>query len=743
MINKYRVIPTIIFLIFSMLPGMIFSFPSVVASNETLLANSNFNVKVFFENYIPPVMVLGKTYTISVNMKNTFPTEANFTVILSADGEYFYINAYKAAIQPYYINFYGYYPVTIKSLKPGEESNLKFFLLPHRLYSSIEPLNITAIVVPSSSFLPTFIDSPYNMKIQTFVQRIETNVQVKDKITSGFWAVTLVMATIIVVFRRKVVYFKKDVLLFLGFFILSFLIRSTNVGNQSISYDEMIYLSLSEVAVTNGGGLTEVQLQQMPPLFIYLVITLFHLFGAQIEFLRFVSIFAGSLTVSIVYLIGKELFGEKTGFLSASLVCLSGYHILYSRILMQEATSIFTIMVFFYFFLKVYLKNAGSKYIILSGVSLGLAIMVKFTSLFLCIMMAFLVCISYWRDRRIESLFDKRIIAIVVICVIVMSPYLLHLYSIKCNPFYGHLVTRFKLQKFRPYEKLSLTFVQKAWVEYTILLTQGHRVLPWSLIFRLIALPLSFLAGIFHLNRAFQKQSNSLLIIVYLIAAFISILLFLSRHTYYLLYLLIPHYIIIADFIFHFIRESKSNFSKLNYLQMVALLQKVVKITIFTLVGIFVGSYILIGLTAPFVEKGGHDGLLRSVLYVKNHLDDTNTDESSLPMLLGFIEFNAAGGYGDSAYLTDYYLDIHGVDAKVMTFYRYIKRVGSEYRFIVDFEAILFLKPKFIIVSEYMYTVYFTPEVMLSLQEFYRIAMSTEPLDPDALAHFYVLERIP
>jgi len=463
--------------------------------------------------------------------------------------------------------------------------------------------------------------------------------------------------------------------------------------------------------------------------------------GAVLSSLRWISIVAGSLTVPILYLLGKELFDRKVGVLSGLLLSLCGYHILYSRTLMIEALSIFFLMTFLLLFWKAFFRGAGWKYVILAGITLGLGSLTKFTAFILIFTMGLT---ALWIKRSVKAIFDRKIIAILAICFLMLSPYLLYLYTNDINPI-GYLTERYKLQKFRPYGKVSMNFLLSAVNYYGITLSKGYYILPWSIVFLAAAVLLAFASFIYHGFQTLRGRSDSSYLTLHLSIAALIIYTFLSRHPYYLLYLVVPHLILISSFVTRCfsglksaLRSTKSHVMRWRPKGMVV----IQRLSIVLLAGIFLSSYVVVGLATPFVQKGEYDGLRVSVLYIKEHMDKQDVS-NQLPMTVGLIEFYAFGGYGDTAYMLDSYFQKYGVPAKIVAFFVWQGRTRFDYRFGIDVNMIKMLQPRFMIVSEYMFAVYFTPEVRLEIFRDYRIAMSSQnPLsDPDSPI-YYVFERI-
>lgn len=117
-----------------------------------------------------------------------------------------------------------------------------------------------------------------------------------------------------------------------------------------------------------------------PPLVFILQFLSMKIFGVSAFGARFPSALAGLLTVLFIYLIGKELYSERVGLLSALVLTVSNFWIWISRTALLEPVMIFFIVLSIYFFIKSW---SNSKYLYLWGISLGLAFISKYIAFYL------------------------------------------------------------------------------------------------------------------------------------------------------------------------------------------------------------------------------------------------------------------------------------------------------------------------------------------------------------------------
>lgn len=94
-----------------------------------------------------------------------------------------------------------------------------------------------------------------------------------------------------------------------------------------------------------------------PPLYHVVLKTFIAIFGASELPARGPSVILGTLTVYIIYLIGKKLYDQKTGLIAATLMATAPLHIYYSQEARMYAMAAFFVSLSVYFFLTAIEKD--------------------------------------------------------------------------------------------------------------------------------------------------------------------------------------------------------------------------------------------------------------------------------------------------------------------------------------------------------------------------------------------------
>ncbi|MBN2734044.1 MAG: glycosyltransferase family 39 protein [Methanomicrobiaceae archaeon] len=157
--------------------------------------------------------------------------------------------------------------------------------------------------------------------------------------------------------------------------IAGFALRFYNLGFNSIWLDEGSTLYFARNSLSGIWDATA-QGEFNPPLFHWLEHFMLA-FGDSEFVLRFLPALFGSLTIPVIYLIGREVCGRCGGIIAAALMTFSTFHIFYS----QDARA-YTTMLFFFsiavFFYLLALKSDNFKYWVLFGVFCALSFWTHF-----------------------------------------------------------------------------------------------------------------------------------------------------------------------------------------------------------------------------------------------------------------------------------------------------------------------------------------------------------------------------
>jgi len=142
---------------------------------------------------------------------------------------------------------------------------------------------------------------------------------------------------------------KKTFVLLALFILVGLILRMINL-NGPLVWDEAYYITHSEEIKLNpfkhpvwGGH---------PPLFAYLLFSVYLIFDSSLFAYRMLSVVLGTLTIVIAFYFGKQLYDESVGLLAAFILSILPPHVIMSRLIMMDVTLTFfgTLALFGYYF---------------------------------------------------------------------------------------------------------------------------------------------------------------------------------------------------------------------------------------------------------------------------------------------------------------------------------------------------------------------------------------------------------
>lgn len=190
---------------------------------------------------------------------------------------------------------------------------------------------------------------------------------------------------------------------------------------------------------------TKLSFHDHPPLVFLIQNWSMKIFGETVFGFRLPSALFGILSVYLVYLLGRRMFSahstssgrmlsdveasENTGLIAALLTAVTVNHIYISRIGIQESYVIFFLLLTSYLFLK---SLDNDKYLLWTGVSLGFALLTKYTAGILIP-----IFITYLLIRKRELFLNKKFWLGGILAIVVLSPVII--YNIQLYRAVGHL----------------------------------------------------------------------------------------------------------------------------------------------------------------------------------------------------------------------------------------------------------------------------------------------------------------
>ncbi|MBU0760855.1 MAG: glycosyltransferase family 39 protein [Nanoarchaeota archaeon] len=152
--------------------------------------------------------------------------------------------------------------------------------------------------------------------------------------------------------------------------IMGAILRGIVANNVGPVADEVVF-GTHAIDIISSGVINN---QNQAQVWFYLTDISYKIFGVTSIGGRFLSIFFGTLTILLVYLLGKRIFNEKIALIAAFLFSVSAYFIRYALMEMDEAM-IFFVLFSIYLFIKGLEEKKKISY--LSVLFMAVAVLIK------------------------------------------------------------------------------------------------------------------------------------------------------------------------------------------------------------------------------------------------------------------------------------------------------------------------------------------------------------------------------
>lgn len=290
-----------------------------------------------------------------------------------------------------------------------------------------------------------------------------------------------------------------------------------------------------------------------PPLYFWLMALAYQVFGVNNFSTRFWSPVFGVLSCVVVFYFGKRLYNRSTGFLAVLVLSTFFTFFSFARHAMLDVPFIFFMLTSIFFFVVYERQGENAKYILLSGVFFGLALLTKQTTALLIplIIAPYLVLTR----KSIKSLFTKQFALFMVVGILIISPWLVYMilqYGFRF--WYVFLLYNNVMRSISPLEG----HVGDSLFYFNYLITREN--ILWVAI-----LPLA--VG-FSLFKAFRKPNNrDVLFLIWMIVVLVVFTVAQTKLFWYILPAFPAFAILIADFLYNLskklMKTKKSKFSNL------------------------------------------------------------------------------------------------------------------------------------------------------------------------------------
>jgi 4-amino-4-deoxy-L-arabinose transferase-like glycosyltransferase len=324
--------------------------------------------------------------------------------------------------------------------------------------------------------------------------------------------------------------------------ILSFLMIFVGLGdNHLIPYDEAIYANISKNMINTNNYIVENWIPgkvwyEKPPLFMWMMTGTMKLVGVSSFAAKLPSAFFGFASILVVYFLAKKMFGKIAAFFSSFVLLTTTQYLYYSRMSMLDVTATFFILLSLalYYFYK---DKDRRLLLILSGISIGLAVMVKGVVGFLPL--PIMVCCELYLLLLRQQKLSKRLfidyLLLIIFSAVVFLPWHIEMYKRFGNLFINNYI------------------VYHVWDRATSAIEDKGRPFTWYLIVLKVSMRLWFIALLGAFPFALFKTIKNDKKFVFLTIWSLVIFFFFSVAKSKLVWYIIPIYPVLAIVVGNFL----------------------------------------------------------------------------------------------------------------------------------------------------------------------------------------------
>lgn len=215
------------------------------------------------------------------------------------------------------------------------------------------------------------------------------------------------------------------VITFIGFLLrFLYLIESQSIPFFDRFYDlQFLYDKAAKLIALNKIYLGP-EYFTISPLYTYFLSLFYLIFSKQIFLFQLIQIIISTLTIPILYLVGKNVHSDKIGYTAAFLAAIFGNFIFYSTAILEVTLQVFLLSVLLFFLTQDFERHVEKKWFLI-GLFIALAALTR-EAILIFAPIAFIWLIVKGRTyEKIKAQFGRVIIAYIIGLSILVVPFVI------------------------------------------------------------------------------------------------------------------------------------------------------------------------------------------------------------------------------------------------------------------------------------------------------------------------------
>lgn len=207
---------------------------------------------------------------------------------------------------------------------------------------------------------------------------------------------------------------KKSTVYLMLIVVFGFVFRALYALRARFYADEMVHGTHTIGFISSG----RLQIMDQAAIWFWLNDLAMKIFGVNVFGMRFIAILLGTLTIIVVYLLGKEIFSKRVGIMASLITSLSLYQLEMTNSGADVGMSFFAMLSLYFFIL--FSKNKNKRYFYLIWVSIAIAVMTKpIAAVFFIVLF---LCSLFYHFRKQKSVKLKEYIYLAVLMALIFLP---------------------------------------------------------------------------------------------------------------------------------------------------------------------------------------------------------------------------------------------------------------------------------------------------------------------------------
>lgn len=199
---------------------------------------------------------------------------------------------------------------------------------------------------------------------------------------------------------------KTEVMIGLGLLLAFLATRLYNIMSLPIFTDEAIYTRWSQIAKLDPNWRFISLTDGKQPLFVWINMVFMKVVSDPLLSGRLVSVFAGALTMTGLYFLGRELFGKKVGLIASVLYIVFPFALVYDRMALYD-TLVATGAVWSIFFEVLLIRKKRLDIALILGMVLGLSVLTKTSGFLFIYLLPLSLLLFEFKSKNRKDLFVK------------------------------------------------------------------------------------------------------------------------------------------------------------------------------------------------------------------------------------------------------------------------------------------------------------------------------------------------